>query len=68
MIDYLLSETIRKYQECGRQARQVPPWLQQQVRGIYAMNDNYERGLMIYIDGLNQERERLEELEGIING
>ena len=41
----------------------VPEFLQKQVNGIWQFKDDPERGLAMFIEGLQQEKEVIEEVE-----
>ena len=57
-----LQKTCRQYEDFKNRDLPIPSWLQKQKDAIYLMETNFQRGLAMYIEGLQEEKEILEEM------
>lgn len=62
-LDKMVSRTIRNATEFAVTNRHYPAWLEAQLDAIEMLcRDDFQTGLMKYIDSLQDERDRLEAL------
>ena len=53
----MISKIMEDYSNRMKNERQVPPFLQKQIEGIWLANEDFDRGVTLLIDGLQDERD-----------
>ena len=67
-LEKAASRTIRQAADCAVTGRNNPAWLEQQLKAIEDIGlGNVDRGLALYIAGLQEERDALIALETQMN-
>ena len=57
----MIGSIIRKATEYAMTGRERPQWLEKQIAGCLLMEDDQERGLALWIDGLQDELDNLDD-------
>ena len=67
-LEKAANRTIGKATDCAVTGRNNPAWLEQQLKAIEEIGlGSVDRGLALYIAGLQEEREALAALESQMN-
>ena len=53
-------EKARAFKNAGQP---YPPWIEKQVKAVHLMTVNFDRAMIMLLDGMQDEQEHLETLE-----
>ena len=59
----VINRIMETYSRTMLNEREVPPFLQKQIEGIWLAGENFDRGVSLIIDGLQDEKQYIMELE-----
>jgi hypothetical protein len=58
----IIGDTVRHYADIRAAGQPIPDWIQKQVDGIYTMETDPVSGMAVFVEGLQDETEHLQEL------
>ena len=53
----MISKILEEYSDRMKNERSVPEWLLKQVNGVWMAADDFDKGVQMIIDGLQDERD-----------
>lgn len=56
-----LDRVVTKVERYADAGRALPPWLKKQAKAVQLVGTDFDRGLALLIDGLQEERDSLED-------
>jgi len=59
----MITKIMKEYTHRMENNLEIPPFLQKQIEGVWMVGDNFDRGIQLIIDGLQDEKYYLMELE-----
>ena len=62
----VITRIMETYSDRMKNDREVPPFLQKQIEGIWLAGEDFDRGVALIIDGLQDEKQYIMELEEML--
>ena len=62
----VIDKIMVEYSDRMKNDRDVPEWLLKQVNGVWMAADDFDKGVQMIIDGLQDEKQYIMELEEML--